>query len=94
MKQTAEEIMLKHGLYDYAQKTTIAKMAFAAGQEYAQQPKGEWISVEKELLHYFYYIGAADGIANSLSGGKPDFEKRYTEYQKQAPNVQPEENSK
>ncbi len=36
---------------------------------------------EKELLKYFYLMGAADGIAKSLSkdGGCPDFEKRYKE---------------
>ncbi|MCP4109887.1 MAG: hypothetical protein GY749_30935 [Desulfobacteraceae bacterium] len=33
-----------------------------------------------EVFNYFYYLGAADGIAKSLSGGKPDFDKRFTEF--------------
>lgn len=44
---------------------------------------------EYEILHYFYYIGAADGIAKSLSkdGGKPDFDKRLTEFKNSIPQI-------
>lgn len=36
---------------------------------------------EKEKLHFFYYLGAVDGILKSLSnGGKPDFNFRYKEF--------------
>jgi len=33
-----------------------------------------------EVFNYFYYLGAADGIAESLSGEKPDFDKRFAEF--------------
>ena len=33
-----------------------------------------------EVFNYFYYLGAADGVAKSLSGGKPNFDKRFAQF--------------
>lgn len=50
----------------------------------AEKEISNQVEVEKETCHYFYYLGAADGILKSLSREvekKPDFEKRYKEFE-------------
>jgi hypothetical protein len=42
--------------------------------------KDSLILTEKEICHYFYFLGAADGVINSLKGTMPDFEKRFKEF--------------
>jgi len=39
----------------------------------------------EEAYHYFYHLGAADGLLKSLSGGKTDFQTRLEEFKKFSP---------
>lgn len=59
------------------------------------QANGSLVDNEHEVLHYFYYIGAADGIAKSLSkdGGNPDFNKRLTEFKNSLPQIDIKKNT-
>lgn len=40
----------------------------------------------REICHFFYHIGAADGIVSGFAGKKTEFEKRYNDFKHELKN--------